>query len=174
MPTATKKAASATTETWESNVEGRVSMTIVNEATGRETHLTTRGKGQRLRISTEHRELVEEGIRDIQNNPFVNGKLSQISGPTRKPSQEEQEQELGNQQFTDDDLAGLFTLPIEDFDAVLPDLSQANVFRLRDLLSDRQGTVQQQANLTEYIEKTYPVTSGDTPSYREMRQEPIH
>lgn len=157
-------------EVWESNISGRVAMEVAGARPGTTRRLTTMGKGQRLRITVEDRELVEEGIRNIQNNPFANGKLTQIGGKTRVAP--EGTEVLGTQQFSDDDLAMFFAMTPEDFRAALGELSEANVRRLRDLFRDKGGTVAQQEVINDYIEEKWPVSSGDTPSYREMRSEP--
>lgn len=160
-------------EIWECNIDGRVSMDVPGFRPGVSQRLTAAGKGQRIRIRPGDRVIVEEGIREVQKNPFVNGMLSQVGGPSREPNPDRPEEaELGNQQLSDDDLAVFFSLSPEEFESQLAELSQANVFRLRTLVIDKGGTVRQQQIITDYVEEKWPVTSGDTKSYREMRQEP--
>jgi len=160
----------AAVEIWESNVDGRIS---VNTPGPRDTvkKLTTLGKGQRIRITAEHRELAEEGIRNQQNNPFANGKLTQIGGEARIPPPRDDDF-VAPQQFSDEELAIFFTMTPEEFGAALRELSEANVRRLETLVREKGGTVAQQEVLREYIEEQWPITSGDTQSYREMRQSP--
>jgi hypothetical protein len=160
----------AVVEVWESNVMGRIS---VNVPGPRDTtkKLSVLGKGQRIRIQPEHRELAEEGIRDQQNNPFANGKLSQVGGPERVAPQRDDDF-TSDQRFSDEDLAIFFSLSPDDFGTALRELSEANVRRLETLFKDKGGTVAQQEVIREYIEERWPVTSGDTASYREMRQSP--
>jgi hypothetical protein len=157
-------------EIWESNIPGRVSMDVPGP---RDTtrQLTTLGKGQRLRIKPEDREIVEEGVRDIQNNPFANGMLQQVGGPRRVPPIDA-EADLGEQQFSDDDLAVFFSMTPDDFRVALDGLSENNVRRLQTLFTDKGGTVAQKEVINDYVEAKWPITSGDTASYREMRQEP--
>lgn len=159
-------------EIWESNIQGRVSMSVPGPRQGADRRLTVYGKGQRLRITPEDRSLVEEGIRDVQNNPFANGKLTQVGGPERVAA--EDAPTLGIQQFSDEELAVFFAMSPEDFGSALGELSEANVRRLRDLFRDKGGTVAQQEVINDYIEEQWPVTSGDTASYREMRSDPSH
>lgn len=162
-------AATAETETWELNIDGRVSM-AVSGARGQEKNLTAKGKGQRIRLTTEDRELAEEVIRDSQNNPFINGMLSQISGPVRERREGDFEEK---QQMDDEELAGCFALDDADFIATLDAFSEPNVRRLRTLFKDRGGKVSQQEILNEYIETKWPASSGDTPTYREMDGAPV-
>lgn len=163
--------ATADIEIWESNVAGRISMHVPGP---RDTlkPLTVLGKGQRLRISPGDRIVVEEGIRDLQNNPFVNGQLSQVGGPTREKTEAEEELGLPDQQMSDDVLAGFFSLEPDDFTSALHELSEVNVRRLQTLFRDKAGTVRQQEIIKDYIDEKWPITSGDTASYREMRSEP--
>jgi hypothetical protein len=161
----------ANLEIWESNSDARVSMRVAGPRPGTEKTVGTAGKGQRLRISPEDRVIVEEAIRNHENNPFVNGKLSQVGGPARTPP-ENIEDFQQPQQLTDDELSLFFTMTPDEFGAALRELSEANVRRLRTLFMDNGGTVAQQQVITDFIEENWPITSGDTPSYREMRQDP--
>lgn len=156
-------------EIWESTVDGKVSLNVPGPR-GTLKNINAKGKGARLRISPGDRVVVEEGIRDRQNNPFINGKLMQVGGPVRVPLEEDEFEQ--DQQLSDDDLALFFTYSPEDFEAALPSLSEPNIRRLCTLFMTKGGTVAQQQIIGDYIEQTWPITSGDTPSYREMRQDP--
>lgn len=158
-------------EIWESNVDARVSMRVPGPRPGSERPLSVKGKGQRLRILPEDRVVVEEGIRDAQNNPFVNGKLTQVGGPTRTPPENVEGFET-EQSMSDEEMATFFALTPDEFAQALPALSEANVRRLQTLFRDKGGTVAQLEVINDYVEEHWPITSGDTPSYREMRQGP--
>lgn len=167
--------AQAEKEIWESTIPGRVAV-LVTDDRGRETTDSVLGKGRRLRITAEDRELNEERVRDPQNNPFRNGMLVRVNrvepaepaGPDAPPADKPSDNEL-----TDDDLSGLFELESDDFEAAVKALSEVNVRRLLELAKERDAKASQIGFLGNYIQETWPV-GGDTPTYREMQARPAN
>lgn len=151
-------------EIWELTIPGRVNVEAFNPRGGSRT-VSAKGKGQRLRLSTEDRLLNQERIRDPENDPFTNGMLIRIDSQAT-PADKSPEA------FTEDELLSLFGLPLEDFEAVVSGLGQVPVRRLRALV-DKHGSVAQSTFLVEQIETRWPVTSGDTAVYREMQTSPL-
>lgn len=151
-------------EVWENNLEGRVSITVT-DGRGRDRQLSIKGKGQRLRLSADDREVAEEQIRYPHNNPFTNGTLTQVGGA-------KSESVVTDQQLSDDDLAGLFELSdAPDFIAAINDLSEVNVRRLKDMVKEK-GSVMQSEALVDYIEEKWPASSGDTKTWRDINADP--
>lgn len=156
---ATRNPSRPNEEIWECTVPGRVSLTVTNERGG--TRLATvKGKGQILRISTIDREMAEEVIRETPNNPFRNGMLVRVDN--RKGDHNPSTDEL-----SDDDLREIFGLDNDDFGALLPQLSEVNVRRLKEMAKTEDVRHAQVEMLDEHIEKAYSV-GGAMPSYEEM------
>lgn len=147
-------------EIWETTVPGRVTVSVTNSR-GRPQDLSVVGAGQRLRISPGDRELVEEGIRDQQNNPFRNGVLYQVGGP--KASEPASPDAL-----SDDDLKAAFDATGSDFESIVEALSEVNIRRLKQLTGPVDASRSQIEFLDKIIAERYPV-GGDTPTYREMQ-----
>jgi hypothetical protein len=146
-------------EIWELTCDSRVSMEVTNERGGTKD-ITAQGKGQVLRITTIDREMAEEVVRDAALNPFRNGTLVRVDSGPHQPSPDE---------LSDDDLAAMFDLDNDDFQAVLPNLSELNVRRLKAMTVKADVKHQQVQLLTEYIDDHYRV-GGSMPSYDEMQQ----
>lgn len=146
-------------EIWELTVPGRVSVEVLNSQNRPQT-LTALGKGQRLRVTTAERALIEEAVRDEQNNPFRNGMLVRVG---RKDQSDASDDELG-----DDDLAGLFGLKGKDFEDAVGALSEVNVRRLKVLTVEKDAARSQVEHIDAHIEATWPI-GADTPSNAEAR-----
>lgn len=147
-------------EIWETTVPGRVTVTITNSR-GRPQDLSVVGAGQRLRITATDRELVEESIRDRQNNPFRNGTLYQVGGPKAiEPASPDA--------LSDEDLRLTFESTGAEFESIVEALSEVNVRRLKVLTGPVDASRSQIEFLDKIIAERYPV-GGDTPTYREMQ-----
>lgn len=147
-------------EIWELTVPGRVAVTI-HDARGNPRDITAKGVGQRLRLTEEERLLLQEQFLDPENDFFVNGMLVRVDSRADKS-------EVSSDQLTDDDLRSLFGLPFEEFKSIVDGLGQVPVRRLSGLAIPSGASVLQANYLTEQIAERWPVTSGDTPTYREM------
>lgn len=151
-------------EIWESQIPGRTSFTVEDER-GKKRTESAYGKGQRLRITTQERLLVEERIRSEDLNPFRNGTLVHIN----RRSAEDGGEPAAEQEMTDDDLSALFALEDAEFEEVVPTLTELNARRLNDL-SKVEGSPARRGQgewLEEYLKTAYPI-GGDTPTYREL------
>lgn len=158
-----RKAASQ--EMWELTVPGRVFVEVTNHL-GRPKTLTVVGRGSRLRISTFDRELAEERIRSDANNPFRNGMLVRTDSGASEP---ESPEAIG-----DGDLKALFGYSDDEFKALLGDMGEVNVRRLKDLAADPEvgATVSQQAIISDTLAERFPI-GGTVPSYDELMRNPI-
>lgn len=143
-------------EIWESTIPGRVSVAITNSR-GRPQQQSVIGRGSRIRISAEDRELAEEGIRHAQNNPFRNGMLYHVNG-----------EETSADALSDADLKTVFEVSGPEFEATVAELGEVNIRRLRDLTGPVDASRSQVEFLEKLIEERFPV-GGDTPTYREMQ-----
>ena len=159
-------------EIWESQVDGRTSVSI-EDARGKIRTETVLGKGQRLRLTRQERELVEERIRDDNQelNPFRNGTLVHMNRPDTDDLNDAAVR--SEQEMTDENLVELFDLDEDDFAAGLPALSEVNIRRLKSLATEKGSPAKAShvAALAEHIESHYPI-GGDTPTYREMTRTP--
>jgi len=153
-------------EIWESTIEGRVSVVVLNSR-GREQTMSIRGKGARLRLTTEERVLIEEQVRYRQNNPFRNGMLVQVGGPKPAPGEDGQLPDT-EQALLDSDLKALYDLKDSDFEDAVKSLSEVNVRRLKGMVSEADASKSQIDFLDLYIEQQWPL-GGDTPSNAEAR-----
>lgn len=151
-------------EIWESQIPGRTSFTVEDER-GRKRTESAYGKGQRLRITTKERELVEERIRTEDLNPFRNGALVHIN----RRSAEEGGEPAPDQEMTDEDLSALFDLDDADFEGAVPGLTELNARRLNGLSKEDGSSARRGQGewLEEYLKTAYPI-GGDTPTYREL------
>jgi len=147
-------------EIWECTIPGRVSMDVSNDRGGTK-HISVVGNGKRLRITTIDRERAEEVIREGQNNPFRNGMLVRIDANKGEhvPSTDE---------LSDDDLKVMFDLDNETFEAMVPELSEVNVRRLKALAKAVDARQAQVEFLTTYLEENYAI-GGTVPSWEEMQ-----
>lgn len=151
-------------EIWELTVPGRVNLTI-HDHLGKPRHLTAKGVGQRLRLSEEDRLIIQERIRQPQHDVFVNGMLVRVdSGASAE--------EASPDQLTDEELESLFGLRVEEFKDAVAGLGEVPVRRLYVMAEAAGASVLQVNHLKEQIETRWPVTSGDTPTYREMMSTP--
>lgn len=146
-------------EIWESTIPGRVTVTVTNSRGNRQDQSVV-GNGSRLRITTDDRELVEEQVRDPQNNPFLNGMLYQVGGPTRADSSPDA--------LSDDDLKDVFDMTGDEFANIVAGLSEVNIRRLKSLTGPVDASKSQIEFLDEIIATRFPI-GGDTPTYREMQ-----
>lgn len=154
-----ESAASAGKEIWESTIEGRISV-VVENSKGRPQTISIVGKGSRLRVTEEERLLVQEVVRDNQNDPFTNGMLVQIN--------RDADSVASDNELTDEDLAALFELKGEEFDETVKALSEVNVRRLKGMVVEKDAANSQREFLTDYIQERWPIGS-DTPSNAEAR-----
>lgn len=152
-------------EIWESTLEGRVSVQILNSQNRPQT-LSVKGSGSRLRLTAEERLITEEGIRHPQNNPFRNGRLVQVGGP--KPEPIEGELPSTDQNLHDADLLGLFDLKDVEFEDAVKALSEVNVRRIKGMVKQADASKSQLDFLDDYIEQTWPI-GADTASNAEAR-----
>lgn len=149
-------------EIWELTVPGTVWVSIVNER-GRERAVQVGGRGgKRLRISPLDRELTQERIVDPENDPFLNGALVRVD--TRDPGRERSDQEL-----TTEALVEIFGLETPMFIKRINALSEVNVRRMKVMCEDVDATQSQALALKNLIDERYPITSGDTEVYRELK-----
>lgn len=149
-------------EIWESTIEGRIFVEVAGER-GRTRQEQCKGKGSRIRLTREDRELAEERIRNHEHNPFRNGMLV-LRNPRADHTSSADE-------LTDEDLVDLFQLDLEDFQAAAAELSEVNVRRLLLLAVEHDASHRQLEFIREHIAATYPI-GGDTPTYREMQARP--
>jgi hypothetical protein len=145
-------------EIWESTIPGRVTLEIA-DAKGRTQTLTTLGKGQRIRITTDDREIVEEGIVEAEHNPFKNGMLFRVDTGAHERSTEE---------ISDAELAAIFDLGQDDFRSTVTALGQVNVRRLKNMVADVDASKSEIEFLDQLIEERWPL-GGSMPSYDEMQ-----
>jgi len=152
-------AATKVREIWESTIPGRVSLTIENSQ-GRPQTISIVGKGSRLRISQDDRELAEEAVRMVDNNPFRNGMLVRVDkSGNHLPSPEE---------LSDDDLKAIFDLEQADFRATVDQLGQVNVRRLKAMVVEVDASKSEIEYLDEVIQTRWPI-GGSMPTYDEMQ-----
>lgn len=148
-------------EIWESTIEGRVAVEVMNSQ-GRPQTLSIKGKGSRLRLVGSERTVIEEQVRERQNNPFRNGMLIQVGGPV------DPEAEPSADELADEDLAGLFELKGGDFAEAVQALSEVNVRRLKAMVKAHDATSSQVEFIDGYIAQQWPI-GADTPSNAEAR-----
>lgn len=153
-------------EIWESTIPGRISVQVLNSR-GRPQEVSILGKGQRLRLTPEERVLVEEQVRDPQNNPFRNGMLVQVGGPAPEPEVDGSLPDT-DQALLDADLGALFELRESDFEDAVRALSEINVRRLNAMVDEQDASKSQIDFLDKYIAETWPI-GADTASNAEAR-----
>lgn len=165
-------------ETWELNTPGRVSMQIDTEY-GDGRRLTAKGKGQRIRLTAKQRRIVQEKVRDKQNDPFTNGKMSRLDRATAEQREAAEragapivEEPPSADEMNDETLNSIFLLDTDDFESAVKALSEFNVRRLKANSTGFDAKASQIAFLNDYIAEQWPITSGDTKTYREMQERP--
>lgn len=154
-------------EIWEVTIPGRVSVTVLNDRGNPQT-LSALGpygdrRAGRIRLTTEQRELVEEGNIHPEHNAFRNGMLIQVNAKSTAAAAPDQ--------LSDDDLGNLFSLTGSEFEGAVKVLSEVNVRRLKMLTVPHDAAKSQIDFLDEYIAESWPI-GGDTPTYREMSRTP--
>lgn len=145
-------------EIWELTLPGRVTMTVTNSQ-GRPQEISAMGKGQRLRTSAEDRQIAEEGIRNPDNNPFLNGMLVRIDTEGHQPAPNE---------LSDADLGAIFELDQQDFQATVSALGEVNVRRLKAMFADVDASKSEIDFVNTLIEERFPI-GGSMPTYDEMQ-----
>jgi hypothetical protein len=140
-------------EVWELTTGGRV-WVETTDAKGIAKAKSVVGRGGRLRISTEDRELAQERTRDSKNDPFTNGTLVRIDA-----DQNEDENTASTSALTDEDLlkvlakkqGGVFKKAVEEF-------SEVTFRRLRTLMRDNDDVTSAQTKAMQevYDEKYNP------------------
>lgn len=151
-------------EIWELTVPGRVNLTVTDNR-GQERLLTAKGVGQRLRLTEDDRLILQERMRDPQNDFFTNGMLVRVDSGADKDS-------ATPDQLTDEELVTLFGLPMDEFKPIVQSLGEVSVRRLSTMAESSGASVQQANFLKEQIAERWPVTSGVTKTYREMMSAP--
>ncbi len=150
---------SDTREIWELTIPGRVTLTVTNHQ-GRPQDITAVGKGSRLRLTTYDRELIEEGVRLREHNPFRNGMMVRIDkADDHEPSVEE---------LSDQEMKAIFDLDQEDFRATVSALGEVNIRRLKAMVGDVDASKSEIEFLDELIATRFPI-GGSMPSYEEMQ-----
>lgn len=152
MPTTTKL------EIWELTLPGRVTMTVTNSR-GRPQQISAKGKGQRLRVTAEDRQIAEEGIRNPDNNPFRNGKLVRIDAKDHQPAPDE---------LSDPELQAIFELDQQDFQETVRALGEVNIRRLKSMFAEVDASKSEIDFVNELIEERYAI-GGSMPTYDEMQ-----
>ena len=147
-------------EIWELTIPGRVHVQVTNHL-GRPRDLSAKGRGARLRLTTLDRELAEERIRNDGNNPFRNGMMVRVDRPADSADA-----------LTDEDLRGAFKdCGDEEFRALLEDMTEVNLRRMKALTREAGATVSQNALLDEVIAERFPL-GGTVPSWEEIMRNP--
>lgn len=149
-------------EIWECTIPGRVSLVVSNERGGTRP-VTVAGEGRVLRVTTMDREMAEELIRDPANNPFRNGALVRVDNRDHDPSPDE---------LSTEELREMFELDKDDFEAIVPTLSELNARRLKGMAVEVNARNAQITFLTDYIAERYAI-GGAMPSYEEMQARPL-
>lgn len=145
-------------EIWETTTPSSFRL-FYTDPKGYEKPLRVGGKvGARLRITTEDRELNQERFVSPDLDPFLNGFLVQAQGPVTLTSPHA---------VANDDLVTWYQR--EDFDEAIEDLNEFNSYRLLRLSDAGKATVKQVETLRDMIQRRWPITSGDTPTYRELK-----
>jgi hypothetical protein len=121
-------------------------------------------EGARLRIAALDREITQEQIVDRDNDPFVNGMLRRVDGDQQAVKETQTIQAL-----TTEDLVTVFAKEGAGFQRHVDALSELNVRRMLSIAKDVDATLSQQQYLKESIERRWPITSGDTETYRELK-----
>lgn len=149
-------------EIWETTIPGLIWITTVN-ARGATKAVSVGGRaGARLRIATLDREISEENIIDTVNDPFTNGMLRRIDANRPEPAE-------GDQSLSTEDLMVVFSKDGAAFKKAVDALSEVNVRRMDAIASDVDASMSQSKYLKETIKERWPITSGDTPTYRDLK-----
>lgn len=156
---------SAKEEIWELTTDSRVSVTVEGPQ-GRDRTITAKGKGGRVRIKPEAREIAEERMRKPELNPFRNGMLVQITSDGEALPVEPDSGAL-----PDDDLLELLNLGEEDFEAAVLDLGEVNVRRTLALAKGANAGIVHVKVLEDVIRERYSV-GGSTRTYEAMMAPP--
>lgn len=151
-------------EIWELMVPGRVHVEVTNHR-GQPATISVVGKKSRLRISPTDREICQERIRDVENDPFENGSLRRIDSKVL-------EAERAANELSDDDLREVFNLTGPEFEDMVRSFSQVNVRRMAAMTEDVDASNSQIVFLKDYIQETWPI-GGTVPSYEEMQRTPM-
>lgn len=146
-------------EIWHTTTHSRVGV-WVTDSKGAESRRRVGGKpGSVLRITKEDREMNQERVVDARYDPFTNGMLVPV-----KSSSTPSEHAIPNEE-----LVGLFALEIADFADRIGALNEVNSYRLLRLQEEGKATVAQVTALKDMIEKRWPISSGPTPTYKELK-----
>jgi hypothetical protein len=140
-------------EIWSLTTGGRVWVASV-DSKGNEKAKSVHGRGSRLRISTEDRELAQERTRDPKNDVFTNGTLVRIDA-----DQNEIEETASPSALTDEQLLALLDKKQPAaFKKALDDLSEVAYRRMRTLVKDNEDVTASQQKVVQavYDEKYNP------------------
>lgn len=156
-------------EIWELTIPGRVSVFTIDKR-GNEVPLSAKGRGSRLRLTTEDRLLNEERCRRPELDPFSNGMLVRVGDSEAALAE-------GTQRITDDELKVYFEVTGEDFENIVRDLTEVNIRRLKAMTTpDENGKAEYDASasqiqfLDELIAERYAV-GGTVPSWEQMQRD---
>lgn len=150
-------------EIWETTTPGTVWVTVTDDR-GKEKDISVGGQpGQRLRIKSLDREIVQDRILDDASDPFTNGLLKRVDA-----DQNLDEATASDQALTTEDLEAIFLKTGNAFQAAVRKLNELNVRRLREVAEALDAKASQISFLDEHIEANYR-QGGDTPTYRELK-----
>lgn len=130
-------------EEWTMQTNGRVWVEITVDASkGSTKHVNVKGKGARLKISTEDRQWAQERTRDKKDDVFTNGILC------RTDADQQADPETASPSAVDDaSLKKLLALrPITKFTAAIDELSEVSLRRVMKMIPEDD-------NVTSAMEK---------------------
>lgn len=136
-------------EVWEMQTGG----TVYVQESGKDRATRVRGKGSRLRINPEDRQLVQERIRKKQHDPFTNGTLVRID-----KNQQDDPDTASPSAKGDLELVKILTQkqPAR-FKKSIEELSEIALRRLKDLAEENDVSLNQMGAINEVLrEKFYP------------------
>lgn len=150
-------------EIWETTTQGTVWVNTTDER-GKEKAVSVGGKpGQRLRVKSLDREIMQDSILEDGSDPFTNGLLKRIDA-----DQNEDPQTASDQALTTEQLMDVFAKTGNAFQSNVKNLNELNVRRLREMAESLDAKASQINFLDEHLETTYR-QHGDTPTYRELK-----
>lgn len=154
-------------EVWETTTEGWIWVSITNSK-GDLVDTRVGGKvGQKLRISKDDRERLQEMVQDTDHDPFTNGLLAQRSGDKPAPRNDLMGEPLleHDQALTVETLASYFASNGNAFQAKVKPLNETNLRRLLSMSEDLDASVKQVEFIKAQLE---PYRRGGTqPAYAE-------
>lgn len=151
-------------ELWEITVPGRVWVNTVN-ARGVSKAISVGGReGARLRIATLDREITQEGVVNPEDDPFLNGMLRRLDADQNADETTKTEHALSTE-----DLLLVFSQSQAKFRKTVDGMSEINVRRMHDIARDVDASLSQIEYLKEAVNTRWPISSGETPVYKELK-----